>query len=256
MGLIKSINKRKGRKLEEKRVSILLKNAIKELGSELIVHNGPFKGMKYPYAKSTGSELYPKLLGSYEKELHPVIEEICQKNYSDIVDIGCAEGYYGVGLALRLKNAQLYLYDINDKALSLSQEMAKINQVDNRISFGNLCSKEILLSIPYKKRALIISDCEGCEKYLFTDEVVSKMSEHDFLIETHDNIDIEISSYLERVFSKTHDIHIVLSIDDIQKAKYYNYTELEQYDLKTKYTLLSEKRSSIMEWFYCTSKKQ
>ena len=61
-----------------------------------IVRNGFFKGMKYVTFKSAGSSLFPKLLGSYEIELLPVFAGLQKNKYDDILDIGCAEGYYAV----------------------------------------------------------------------------------------------------------------------------------------------------------------
>jgi hypothetical protein len=50
--------------------------------------------------QAVGSALIPKLLGCYEAELHGVIACALNTTYDTIIDIGCAEGYYAVGLAL------------------------------------------------------------------------------------------------------------------------------------------------------------
>jgi hypothetical protein len=132
--------------------------------------------------------------------------------------------------------------------------MFKLNNIDpNRIFTGGLCDEKTLMDIPIKKKALIICDCEGCEKYLFTKKSVEFLSNHDLLIEVHDLFDIEISSYLSKLFEDTHKLNIVHSIDDIQKAKTYNYDEISDYSLSTKKILLAEGRGSIMEWFYLES---
>ena len=81
----------------------------------LRVLDGPFKGLKF-VAKSTEGCHIPKLLGSYEQPLSPYIEEIISKNYSNIINIGCAEGYYAVGLASRMKTVQILACDINIEA--------------------------------------------------------------------------------------------------------------------------------------------
>ena len=86
---------------------------------DLTVRNGPFRGMRYPERASVGSALVPKLLGSYERELQPVLEDILAREHSEIVDIGCAEGYYAVGLALRLPAARVFAYDTNVMAIDL-----------------------------------------------------------------------------------------------------------------------------------------
>ncbi|MFQ3224327.1 MAG: hypothetical protein ACI8Z5_000575 [Lentimonas sp.] len=65
------------------------------------VLNGRFKGMHYPQKASVGSELDPKLLGSYESELVAIIHLILTQNDTTIIDIGCAEGYYAKGIGMK-----------------------------------------------------------------------------------------------------------------------------------------------------------
>ena len=62
-------------------------------------------------------------------------------------------------------------------------------------------------------------DCEGYEKQLFDEPTVRAMAAHDLLIETHDFIDIEISTTLQRMFEPSHHVQCFTSIDDIQKGK-------------------------------------
>lgn len=79
----------------------LERKIVSALTPELKVIKGPFEGMKYPSLRAAGSALVPKLIGTYEIELTPYIMKIIEKNYSIILNIGSAEGYYAVGLALR-----------------------------------------------------------------------------------------------------------------------------------------------------------
>ena len=96
---------------------------------------------------------------------------------------------------------------------------------------------------------MIFSDCEGYEKELFTKNNVPFLARHELLIEVHDFVDIEISSYLRRIFESTHSIRVISSIYDIKKAHLYEYKELEGLSLKAKKEILSEYRSA-MDWFY------
>lgn len=218
------------------------------------VRNGPFKGLIYPDFRALGSTMFPKLLGSYERELHPLIGQILDNDYSAVVDVGCAEGYYAVGMALRLPNARVFAYDINEKARSQCAKMARLNGVNDRLTISAHCDPRTLIELGLIRRALVISDCEGYEKALFTPEVVLALAAHDFLIETHDLFDITISVELRKRFAATHDLQVVTSIDDVQKAHYYDYAELEPYDLEQRKKLLAERRRSIMEWFFFTPK--
>ena len=250
--LIKTYKREKGRIANEKLISTEIDKNI----SDLVIRHGPFQGMQYPEKCSVGSALFPKLLGSYEAELHQIIDTCINKEYANIIDIGCAEGYYAVGMATRIPGSTIYAYDINPHALNLTNTMFSINDIDqDRFFVGSLCDEQTLMSLPLDKKSLIISDCEGYEKYLFTNKSIDFLSSHDLLIEVHDIFDIEISSYLSGLFKDTHNLTIVYSIDDIQKAKTYDYSEINGYDLLTKKTLLEEGRESIMEWFYLESKK-
>lgn len=227
---------------------------IRQLCPDLVVKNGPFKGMRYPGMGSVGSNLFPKLLGSYEAEIQPVMEKICEEKYAEIVDVGCAEGYYAVGLAMRLPAVKVYAYDRDKRAVRLCRRMAELNGVAERVFVRGACDVGALKSLSSTGRGLIISDCEGFEKELFTEAVARLFSRHDFLIETHDFIDITISTLIRRRFEKTHDIEVIPSLDDIKKAQTYVYKELDGCDLAVRKLLLREGRPAIMEWFYMKSK--
>lgn len=228
---------------------------IESLSQDLSVLHGPFKGMLYPEFKAVGGAIAPKVLGSYERELHQVMEEICLNDYSEIVDVGCAEGYYAVGLAMRLPNAKVFTFDTDVVAIHLCKQMAQLNKVAERIIIGSFCDAKVLQSIPYTKRALIISDCEGYEKQLFTKEIVPFLAKHDLLIEVHDFLDIEISSVIRQRFAGTHSIKAIQSIDDITKAHTYEYEELREYSLDVRRRFFAENRPHIMEWLYMTPLK-
>lgn len=219
---------------------------------DLTVRNGIFKGMHYPSADAVGSAILPKLLGSYEKELEVVFADIMCKNYDTIIDVGCAEGYYAVGLARHFPHAKVYAYDTDSYARKLCTDMARLNGVEGQLIVGSECNETALLALPLSGRALIITDCEGYEKQLFTPRVVAALARHDVLIEVHDLFDMEISNLLRERFKNTHDLRVVESFDELKKIRTYHFTELEPYSVRVRSSILSEGRGSIMEWFYFT----
>src|SRR5256885_1693545 len=58
--------------------------------------SGPFAGIRYPETRRIAA-LVPKLCGTFERELVPVLEQIKTRTYSTIIDIGAAEGFYAIG---------------------------------------------------------------------------------------------------------------------------------------------------------------
>jgi len=216
------------------------------------VLHGSFKGVKYPALNSIGSTLYPKLLGSYEQEVHGVLEKICNTQYSEIINIGCGEGYYAVGLGRRIQNAKIFAFDTDADARRLCQEMAEINQIQNRLEVNTFCTSNYLENFKFTTKGLIVCYCEGFEIKLFNQSNIKNLERCDLLIETHDFIDISISSALSELFASTHNVVVIKSIDDIEKAKTYHYPETEGMDLAKKKKLFAEKRPAIMEWLFFT----
>lgn len=240
--------------VEQQRSLSYSEDEIKRIFKDLVVKNGPFAGMRYPDFDSCGSTLYPKLLGSYENELNDVLKHILSQNYSRILDVGCAEGYYAVGLALRLPKVKVVAFDIDARSRALCHAMAKLNKVEEIVEVRSSCTAELLAAFPFKERTLIISDCEGFEKKLFTAGNVANLKNCDLLIETHDFVDMSISPYLHDLFKATHDIQCIQSVDDIIKAKTYSFKETEMLPLPMKRKIFAEGRPSIMEWLFLKSK--
>src|SRR5262245_1247587 len=98
-------------------------------GSQGAVRAGPFKGMKY-IRSSAGSCYIPKLLGIYERELYPLVEDAIKTQHDLIIDIGAAEGYYAVGLAMRCPSARVIGYELEPKSQEKLKEMVTINKQD------------------------------------------------------------------------------------------------------------------------------
>jgi hypothetical protein len=239
-------------RLKPARQQSVVDAAIRAVIPDLRVRHGTFQGMKYPEPKSADHTIFPKLIGSYEREIQPILERICTNRYTEIVNIGCCEGYYAVGLAMRIPSAKVFAYDTAPEAIRLCKKMAALNGVDQRIVIAGFCDPDTLKCLPFSGRSLVLSDCEGYEKELFTNELVPFLAHHELLIEIHDLIDIEISSLIRRRFENTHAIETIQSIDDIKKAQSYWYEELSGYDTAHRRILLAEHRPAIMEWFYMT----
>jgi len=214
------------------------------------VLNGVFKGLKYVNFSSVCSTIYPKLLGSYEKEIQLKLIEIIKHKPHLVIDIGCAEGYYAVGLASILPGSQIIAADTSEEARSLCLELAEFNGCTNVTVTGTI-DAEALMTYELKD-TLIICDCEGYEKELFSEALMPYLKDTYLLIETHDFGDPSISVDLEKLFAKTHHIDVIASMDDLQKPKYYDYPELQRFSYDEKHTILAELRPKIMEWLILT----
>jgi len=175
--------------------------------------SGPFKGMRY-YPVSTGGEFLPKVTGTYERELHQAIEGFCESQFDQVVDIGAAEGYYAVGLALRLRNARVYCFDGNPGSHWLLRRNARLNYVSDRVIPGHWCSHETLSQVLRNAgRTLLVCDCEGGEEDLLCPRLVPELLRTTMIVEIHDFPPPgRKSRLLHERFSKTHRIETAVAV--------------------------------------------
>ena len=66
----------------------------------------------------------PYQVGSFELELHPAVERIVAERPATVVNVGSAEGYYAVGLAMRLAGARVVGFEL-DPALRAAAAAAR-----------------------------------------------------------------------------------------------------------------------------------
>lgn len=222
---------------------------------DLIVLNGPFRGLEYPAMESFGSTMAPKLIGSYEYEISELIRRLTEEKYNTVIDIGCAEGYYAVGFAMQIPSTTVHAFDISDEALNLCVALARKNHVSKRVVIHNECNWPAVSQILPEQRSLIICDCEGEEVNYFTEEAVALLSEHDLLIELHDFIDLTISETIIRRFQESHTVESYYSVDDIYKAHNYRFPQTEELNLDDRLTMFAEMRPSQMQWVYLKPKR-
>jgi hypothetical protein len=173
------------------------------------VLNGPFAGLTYPALTSAGSALFPKILGSYEQELHPLVESLIARGYSTIVNIGAAEGYYAVGLAIRVPQATVYAFEADPSSAGQLAALAAANAVADRVITRGLCTAADLTALPLTGRPLIISDCEGAEVTLLDPRAVPALTMCDILLEFHPLRAADPYALFRERFAATHEIEII-----------------------------------------------
>jgi hypothetical protein len=210
---------------------------------------GPFQGMKYPYDVVLSS-CVPKLIGSYEEELHPVIEEIIKRRYSVVVNIGCAEGYYAVGFALRMPDAIVYAFDTDPTAQHYCANLAKLNCVPERVRVNGFCGQNHLQQL-CGYHSVILCDCEGFERELLDPVAVPQLATTDILVELHEFIKPGVTNTIFSRFRDTHSVTLTNTRDRDTK----NYPILETMARLERNSALCENRPEPMQWAYLDSKR-
>jgi predicted O-methyltransferase YrrM len=171
------------------------------------VIGGPFKGLQYG-RQAVCSALYPKLLGTYEKELHDSISQLAQVNLRTLIDIGAAEGYYACGFARLFPQLKVIAYEADLPGRYLLRQNLALNGLDNRVAIRGFCDAaemgRVLAEV--EQPALIICDTEGHEYELLVPDQVPALRHCYLLVEMHEFMLPGITDCIQQRFAATHRI--------------------------------------------------
>lgn len=215
------------------------------------VQAGPFAGTTISLQRNWGDgDIAPKLLGVYEQELHESIEQIIESKPEIVINVGCAEGFYAVGMARRLPDSRVVAFDIDQNSLLIANRNAVENGVDN-IEMGEACSPENLeYLLEDHSTGVVISDCEGFEMTLLDPVLVTGLAKCHMLVECHDMIIAGITDALYARFSETH------NITEISQSGRdpYALPWLDKLTDTDKWALMNEMRGETMHWLFMEPK--
>ncbi len=186
------------------RLEVLCPRVASALG--LCVVDGLFAGMRLLPRASEGCFI-PKLLGCYEAPLQPSLGRLVAAGYDVVLNIGCAEGYYAVGLARLLPAAEIFAFDIDPAARALCRELAVLNDVADRV---------VITDAPVGgkfarhagRRVLVVCDIEGAEVRLLDPATQPALADFDLVVEAHDGRE-PVSTLLASRLAATHHIAIL-----------------------------------------------
>jgi hypothetical protein len=215
------------------------------------VRRGEFAGMRL-LDRSVGSAFLPKLIGSYEAELHPYLRRAATQAWDAVIDVGCAEGYYAVGLAMLFKECPKVLaFDLTPTARQLCKELASLNGVDGKVSVQGACDSKRLVEMAHGKRCFVISDCEGFESELFTKETLESLRKSELVIELHERESPGCTADLSKLFQATHSVELVPVIPRCPD----DYADLAIFtDSQARQLAVNEFRSQQQNWLVAIPK--
>jgi hypothetical protein len=213
------------------------------------VLSGPFAGMAMLPEVSWGDgDLAPKLLGCYEAELHPAIAKAISREPRNVINVGCAEGYYAIGMARALPQSRVFAFDTNEAAQAICGRAAAANQVGTRAKVGGTCTFDTLRdTISKEERTLLFVDCEGGELALLDPEHVPGIQGCDVIVECHDFLNPSITSTLQQRFAKTHDVELISE----GPRDPNQFPSLQRWQSTDRWLAVNENRPMTMNWLVC-----
>ena len=226
----------------------------RSLGDKVIA--GPFVGMSIPLQPPwDDGNSSTKLLGTYEWELQESVLKAVSRQPDIVVNVGCAEGYYAIGLARLLPAAKVFALDVSDKSLACCEEYAKRNGVLDRMTLWNGCRSAEELVVPGPGRLLYVLDCESYECDLLDKTRCPPLAHADIIVECHDfMVKAEsprtITELLSERFRDTHDVErIEPGLPPLAK-----YAFPERCSSALAVLAVTEKRPMPTRWLACWAK--
>lgn len=215
------------------------------------VQSGPFAGLRYPPSARYASCRFEKMIGAYEHEIHGLIKDIAQsKNYRTIVNVGAAEGFYTVGLAKLFPNARVLSYESTAEGRSFSEELARLNHVEERIDARGQCTVEEFAALALDGPVLVWMDIDLGERVMLDSEKVPWLLKADILVELHECLQAGTNKLVKDRFQNTHAIREFSSAG----IPYADYPALRGLTFDEIYAMVCEDRNGPQDWYFMEPK--
>ena len=162
---------------------------------------GPFVGMKFDVPNFNTA----MLLGTWEKELWPLIYYTDEIKPTGIICIGAAEGYYAVGLARLFPDLSVIAFEQNHKYSIFLSNLVSDNNCKNVIVKGSCDRLELEHSLnELGENPLVFCDIEGGEVDLLDANYIHSLNHTHMIVEVHEMYVRDCEKKLLDRFSRTH----------------------------------------------------
>jgi len=194
-------------------------------------------------------DIASQILGQYEMELHRVLHDITRLSPDLVVDLGCGDGYYSVGLARLLPDASVVAFDQDterDRSINVNAER---NGVAERVSHGGpVTFRWLQTTLESAETRVLLVDLEGLERELLNPDMVPALLATHMLVELHDHLATRTSVVLRERFGRSHGIR------EIEEGSRFpaEVPELRQMCSDERWALMSEGRATLGQWVWLT----
>lgn len=214
-----------------------------------VVLSGPFSGMKYPPSGAHWvSCRFEKIIGCYEAELYPCIRRVAEekRGYTDIINVGAAEGFFSVGLGLLFPSAKLLAFESEPAKTEVMRDLAELNGFADQLTIRGFCDPESLAAIPVGAKPLLICDVDGYETELMDPGRVPWLAQADIVLELHDCLKPGITELMRSRFEKTHTLELVTSTG----TAYEQFPILRGLSFPEIHAMTNSDRAAMQDWFF------
>lgn len=227
-----------------------LSNSLADFHGNRVAH-GPFRGLLLgadTHWSGGGADKGGMILGLYEQEILNILADIPAK-YRTFIDLGAADGYYGLGMLVNNRFDTSYCYEIVERGREVIAANAVLNNVADRVIIRGEATREFYKDFPAEVRdqSLLLIDIEGAEFDLVDADTFAAFSKAMIVIEIHDWMvenGAEKTAKLRVDAARTHRVsEIKMGARDLS-----GITELQSMPDTQRWLLCSEDRQRLMTW--------
>ena len=214
------------------------------------VRYGPFKGLRFSDNSWWGaSDRGGMLLGIYEEEILNILSNL-PKKYQTFIDLGAADGYYGIGVLVGNIFDKSYCFEISNEGRHVIKQNANLNNVSDRLIIEGKADNFFYKSIKTEdiENSFLLIDIEGGEFELLNENVLDVFKSSIIIIEIHDWVEGG-GRGLEMLIARAKKTHSV-EFFKTSKRDLAKYQELAVYADNDRWILCSEGRPKLMSWMY------
>jgi hypothetical protein len=210
---------------------------------------GPFRGLKLtenPWWSF--ADRAPAFLGLYEREVLTALQNV-PPTYRTFVDLGAADGYYGVGVLINNMFDRSYCFEISEEGQKAIRQNAALNRVSDRIVVMGIADKGFYkqLSPDELGQAVVLIDIEGAEFDLMDSTVFKALKDSIVIIEIHDWFFSDGAAKLQSLKNAAAATHALTPMT-MESRDLSKFEELKNFHDTDRWLICSEGRKRLMTW--------
>jgi len=216
-----------------------------------VIQYGPLKGAKM-IANSSWSrrDKAAMLFGLYEQEVLNVLSKAAN-SYKRFIDLGAADGYYGIGVVASGLFEHSTCYEMSKKGQEVLAKAALANDVEDKVDIRGIAREDFYTEFGEDERrdTLLFIDVEGAEFGILTQKTLEAFRHSAIIIEMHEwmveNGEAALAALRERA-EKTHKINAFRTGSRDLSV----FPELAMLCDTDRWLICSENRGRLMTWWF------
>lgn len=215
-----------------------------------VIKYGPFQGLKFGKNCWWGAtDRASMLLGLYEQEVLTSLKSLSKK-YRYFIDVGAADGYYGIGVIVGNLFEKSWCYEISEQGRNTIRTNASLNNVSNRVVIRGKADKEFnkAFSEEVAAQSVLLVDIEGAEFELVDKELLEKFKNSVIFIELHDWFFSDGKERLEKLRDDAERFFKITTLTTTSRDLSI-FEEVQKMNDTDRWLICSEGRSRLMTWW-------